>query len=136
VPHTSEVGLRVWGRTWEAFYAAAARGLLTLYGIGRIGRTAPGEMHKEKVVLRSKTAEEMLVSWLNELNFHITTRGRIPVRLAFESAGPDKITAELKMLPINALGRPLKGEIKAASYHDLEVRRRGGRWTATIILDV
>jgi len=136
VPHTSEVGLRIQGRTWEAFYAAAARGLLSLYGIDRIPEIGPGAARAKRIVLRAETAEELLVAWLGELNFHIAAKGLIPAYQSFERAGPGEISVKLGLLPLAALGSRLKGEIKSASFHKLNVRRVRGRWTGTVILDV
>jgi SHS2 domain-containing protein len=125
--------LRLWGRTWEDFYAAAARGLLALYGIRRIPKAV---VRRRKVILKAQSPEELLVAWLGELNFYITAKGRIPAGQIFERAGPDEIRASLELLPAGALGRPLKGEVKSASYQKLSVKRLRGRWTATVILDV
>jgi len=133
VPHTSEVGLRLWGRTWKEFYAAAVRGLLALYDVRRVPKAA---VRRRKIVLKAESPEELLVAWLDELNFYITAKRLLPVAQSFQRAGPDAVGASLRMVPLDAMRRPLKGEVKAASYHKLKVERLRGRWCATVILDV
>lgn len=130
LPHTSEVGLRVTGKTWEEFYLDAARGLLALYGAGDL--PARGAGRRMGVSLRAASPEELLVAWLNELNYLLSARRLLPVSIGFEKAGPAEVEARLGV----ARGARLEREVKAASYHGLRVRRERGALRATVILDV
>jgi SHS2 domain-containing protein len=138
VPHTSEVGLRISGKTWEEFYRAAARGLLALYGAGGLpGKEADQDQGKRmKLSLKGETAEELLVAWFNELNYLLSAKRLLPTGLEFSKAGPKELEAEVRLEPLGARGVLLEREVKSASYYHLKVRGERGEWRATVILDV
>ncbi len=131
LPHTAEIGLRVTGRTWSEFYRNAARGLLAIYGMR--GARGPRGV-RAGVSLKEAGPEDLLVAWLNELIYHVSTGGWVPVRCDLKRASSTRIEGKLSGPRFGRL-KP-KTEIKAATYHRLEVKRRGGRWTADLILDV
>lgn len=130
VPHTADVGLRISGKTWEEFYLSGALGLLSLCGAG--GVPAKGKGCKRSITLRAATPEELLVDWLNELNYLLSAKRLLPVSIGFEKAGPSEVDARLGV----KRGARLEREVKSASYHHLKVRRERGALRATVILDV
>ncbi|MFC1678833.1 archease [Elusimicrobiota bacterium] len=132
VPHTSEVGIWFGGRTWKSFYENAARGLLAVYGIEGLDGTCGVRARAD---LRAESPEELLVDWLNEIVYLVSTKRWAPTRVVAVAAGRRLLRARLsgpRLRARDALGV----EVKAATYHRLGVRRRGGLWTATVILDV
>lgn len=131
LPHTAEIGLRVSGRTWREFYKNAACGLLAIYGL----RGARGPLSvRTAISLEEATPEDLLVAWLNELVYYVSTGGWIPASSVLKRASSRRIAGTVSG-PRLGERRP-KTEIKAATYHGLEVKRRGGQWTAELILDV
>ncbi len=131
LPHTADIGLRVSGRTWRELYKNAARGLLAIYGLH--GARGPLSF-RTAIFLEEATPEDLLVAWLNELIYHVSTGRWIPIRCDLKLASSIQVKGTLSG-PRLGERRP-KTEVKAATYHGLEVKRRGGRWTAGLILDV
>lgn len=129
-PHTSEAAVRAEGRSFGALCVNAARGLRALWGL-RAG--APGR--PERLVFAADTPEEVLVAWLEEVVFRLSARRRVlsSARASAAPGGALEVTARWRRL--EAAERP-RLEVKAATYHGLRVRRRGGRWTATVVFDV
>ncbi|MEK9143985.1 MAG: archease [Elusimicrobiota bacterium] len=134
VPHISDVGLEIRGRTWEELYLNAARGLLSLYA----PEGKPLKESVRKAAVEAESPEDTLVLWLNEIIFLVSTKHWLPTRIIIREGGPKGLEAELRGGPTDAAERPvrLKGEIKAATYHNLKVRRRGAFLSAGIVLDV
>jgi SHS2 domain-containing protein len=127
--HTADVGLEIRGHDWSSFYLNAARGLLTLYGLNPAGVSGPAEDFN----LTADTPEDLLVTWLSELIFLISTRFFVPVEITILSAGPNRLSARLA--PCSGAARPAR-EIKAPTYHGLNVRAERDFISARIILDV
>ena len=130
VPHTADIGLELSGATWEEFYLNAARGLLAVYGATAPARRAVG---RATVVLEAPSAEELLVDWLNELVFLVSSERWVPRDIRVKEAGPWALRAQAEGPRLEA---PLAREVKGATYHGLKVAKKGGAWTATVILDI
>lgn len=134
VAHTADAGLEARGRTWEEFYLNAARGLLSLYA----PKGKPPKESTRKAAVEAESPEDTLVLWLNEIIFLVSTKHWIPTRILVREGGPKGLEAEMRGGQTDAEGTPvrLKAEVKAATYHNLKVRRRGAFLSASIVLDV
>ena len=131
LPHTAEIALEITGASWPSFFRNAARGLCEIYGFD----PAPIDPRRKQVKKKFKAAtpEELLVDWLNELIFLVSTKGWRPGGVRILEAGKCCLTAELASA--EEIASP-KLEIKAATFSALNVVREKGRIAARLILDV
>lgn len=127
--HTADVGIRAWGSTLEAAFEQAAWALADL--LGAVAH-APGE--RRAVVVRADDDGALLVDLLNELIFFHEREavGLAAIRIERDDG---ELRAELELAP---LPEATEGtSVKAATYHQLEVRRDpGGLVEARVYLDV
>lgn len=130
VPHTADIGIEISGATWEELYLNAARGLLEVYGASSVTGESVG---RATVVLEAPTPEDLLVDWLNELVFLVSSERWLPTDIRVKEAGPSVLRAQAEGPRPDS---PLAREVKSATYHGLKVERKGGLWTATVILDI
>lgn len=118
--------MAVWGDDEEALLshavAAVARVVLGRSPALRPTETAPLADWPSGV-------ESRLVRAANEAVFQLLHRRRLPIRLRGDRP------PVLELAPLPAGVRP-EVEVKAATYHDLRVRRRAGRLTAVLTLDL
>ena len=129
VPHTADWALRVWGKTPGELFANAAQGMYDLMG-GEPQAEAPAQ--PRLVALEAQDEESLLVAWLNELLYFTESEELLFDDFQVEVFGGLRLEAQ-------AAGRPaaaLKKQIKAATFHNLEVTRSGNRLEATIVFDV
>lgn len=103
---------------------------MAVYGLARSRGPA---RETAELALAAESPEELLVDWINELVFRVGTEHWAPRRIAFAAAEERRLKASLSGERISG---ELAVEVKAATYHGLEVRRARGLWTATVILDV
>ena len=130
VPHTSEMALSIRARRFPGFYRNAALGLLALYGAE--GR--PAKLQTRRLTLKQDSAEELLVAWLNELNYLIAAKRWLPVRVKLTRAYATELTAEVVGGPLD--GIKLAREVKAATFGGLRLSQEPDGYHATVILDV
>ncbi|MFA5139555.1 MAG: archease [Elusimicrobiota bacterium] len=130
VPHTADIGLAISGATWEEFFLNAARGLLEVYGASSATGDSAG---RAAVVLEAPTPEDLLVDWINELIFVVSSERWLPTDIRVKEAGPSVLRAQAEGPRLDAR---LAREVKAATYHGLRVGKKSGLWTATVILDI
>lgn len=91
------------------------------------------------VTLSAASPGELAVKFLNELVYLADTEGFLPSSAAArvtEKAGALALEAALKG-EADAFSRRARGLlVKAATYHNLKVEERAGRWYAEVILDI
>jgi SHS2 domain-containing protein len=129
VEHTADWALRVWAPTLEGLFADAARGMYALLGAPP---EAPGGGDWRAVAVAGEDAEALLVAWLQELLYATEADGVAFDDFQVEALEPTALRGRAHAVPA---GRPEK-VIKAATYHNLAIRRVDGGYETTIVFDV
>ena len=127
--HTADVGLRACGPTLETCFEQAGWGLAELLGASRPG--AEGEIRL--VHAQSSDLGSLLVDYLNELivMHEMEEVAFVSIRLRLTA---DELEAEVGVAPLG--GEAESTGVKAATYHQLEVREVEGGHEARVYLDV
>lgn len=128
--HTGEVRLEVSAPSREALFAEAGRALGELL-LGE--RAASLECAPEhRVEVRARDTPALLVDWLNELIFLSEIHKQVFTRFRVEHVDDRHVRAIVSGVSPEALSTV----VKAATFHDVALELRGGRWRATVVLDV
>jgi SHS2 domain-containing protein len=95
------------------------------------------ESGKEAFAVRDFEAEgidrkTLLVNWLNDILFPEQTCGEIYDRLRISEASDNRLHGRL----YGQAPGTTASHIKAATFHDLEVRKTAEEFEATVVLDV
>jgi protein archease len=134
--HPADVGFRAFGATAEDLFANAAMAMLSIAG----DPSAAEPRCEYRIAVEGGDRESLMVDWLNEVLYWFDGK-----RVAFRDFC---VTVEQPLASswtIDALGRgePREAErhrarviVKAATYHQLKVERRGDLWVAEVYLDV
>lgn len=125
--HAADVRVAIWGDDEDDLIGNAVLAATTL-ALGRLPRAAPSG----RAAIRPwpRDLPSRLVRVVNEVLFRLYARRELAV--GFER---DRRGARLVLAPLPAGFRPAS-EIKAATWHDLRPRPRGGRLSAVMTLDV
>lgn len=135
IEHTADRAIEIEAETLEGFFQEAVAALSTLYS-GEKPMSAPGKIRKTiKITVQADDLEGLLVGFLNEVIFH-TERKRVlftsaGVKIKEKAGAGYSLTAEL----FNGKITPLS-EVKSATYHNLKVEKRDGKWHTMIVFDV
>ena len=131
IDHTADVGIRVEAPTAAALFETAARALTEI--VTDAGAVMPRV--KRTVELEEETLEVLLVSWLQELLYLLEIEGLAFSRFGVKIDGT-RLHAAVWGEPFDPELHPRKSDIKAVTYHQLEVGRKGDSWEARVIFDV
>ena len=131
IDHTADVGISATAPTLEGLFETAAFALTELItSVNSLSCKVERQFY-----LQEDEIETLLVSWLQELLYTLDTEG-----LLF---GRFKVNLQDFTLKAKAWGEPLdpeihpmKTEIKAVTYHQLEVVEDQRGWQARVILDI
>ena len=128
--HTGEVRLRVTAPSCEGVFAEAGRALAELM-LGELPEVV--ELGPERLVeVRGRDRAALFVGWLNELIFHSETSKQVFTEFRVEQLEETSVRAVIAGLSPETL----KTAVKAATLHGVSVEFTGGRWRATVVLDV
>lgn len=132
IDHTADLGYRVAAPSEALLFERAAVGLMSL--LTDVAAVEPAKERTVTVTARDRTA--LLRTWLSELNFlHIHERVLFS---AFEvtSLTATDLTATVRGESYDASRHALYTEIKAVTYHGLDVKQTDGIWEAQVIVDM
>jgi riboflavin kinase/FMN adenylyltransferase len=130
IEHTADRALEVWGQDLPDLYAGAARGMYSL--MGDLNEEGPIVSEWREVTLEAMDREGLLVNWLNELLYLAEVEGLLFVDFRIDSLAETAMVARA-----GGIHAPVtKGDIKAATFHNLEIVRDGSGWSTVVTFDV
>ena len=129
--HTADIGLRSFGRDVAEAFANAGRGLSALL----VDPSTVQPREERQVTLQGGELAELLVEWLNEILFLADSEGFLAVDVAVHVVNEQGLRASLRGERADPSRHRLLGGVKAATYHQTQVRCDGG-CVVQVILDV
>ena len=132
VPHTADLAAKIYGKDLPGLFENAAYAMFDL--IGDLRALATDET--AKVEVEAEDTESLLISWLNELLYVSYARRALFSGFNILSLEEKKPAAEIKGQKLEGCTKRLRAEIKAATYHDLEIQRTDEGYVVTVVFDV
>jgi SHS2 domain-containing protein len=131
--HTADIGLELEANTLPDLFAAGAKGLMHI--ICPHCQIRPAETHSLQVC--GETAEELLVNWLSELNYLCQVQRFLTADVQIDEIQVRALSAKVIGEQIDPLRHALHSEIKAVTYHRIEVRQTAsGLWQGRVYFDI
>ena len=130
--HTADIALRIYGSDLKELFTNAS------YAMFDVIADLEGMKSSVSVGIDVKAAskEELLVSWLDELLYNFYTKSIIFFEFDITSISESHIIAKASGRHVGENRNRLKTEIKAATYHDLEIKKKDERYSVDIVFDV
>jgi len=130
--HTADLGVRVFGQTCEEVFTNAAYALFDL----RTDLSNVRENLSYDLRLEAADREELLVRWLSELLSLSESRGYLFKNFSFSHLNQASLRAVARGEVFDPSRHKFKMEIKAVTYHQLELKEKDGKWEARVIFDI
>ncbi|HEU5300091.1 MAG TPA: archease [bacterium] len=131
IEHTADVGIVAHGRTLAEVFANAARGMMSFL----IAPEAVQPAEARRITAEADDREGLLVAWLNELLVLLNGDGFVPRAFRIERLTDTHLEADVLGEPVHPERHRFRLDVKAATYHQLEIRRNAD-WHARVIFDV
>lgn len=134
--HTADIGLELEAETLESLFREAAEGWRAL-----VLEDSPVQgRQRRRLHLESTNLEDLLVQWLDELNYLLATEGWVPaavrtIRLNQE-AGRWQLNAILTGEPFDPERHYIYFDIKGVTYHQLNIVQKQGGYRTRVIFDI
>jgi SHS2 domain-containing protein len=132
IEHTADVGIRAYGSSMAEVFENCSRGMMTLM----LDIDSVRLDQRVEIAAHGMDRQSLLVSWLSEILFQVEVGGW--AFGAFEVGEATDLEARGWGLgeSLDPVMHKVAREIKAPTYHGLELEEREGRWTAQVIFDV
>ncbi len=127
--HTADLAVRAWAPELAGLIEQTARGML-----GLMAASSPPAEECVEITGEGDDAEDLLVDCLREILALWTVEARLPVSVEVEEIGERRATCSVGVAEAGA--ETGVQEIKAVTYHDLEVRRTAEGLEVTVVFDV
>ena len=132
IDHTADIGIIVHGTDLKQVFTNAALGLFNL--IADLDNVK--EDLTRQVEMTAKNTEVLLIEWLNELIYIFDVEHILFKRFEINELQDDKIKATCYGEKVKRGHHNLKREVKAATYHMLELSKDNGNYKVQIIFDI
>jgi SHS2 domain-containing protein len=130
--HTADIGLVIYGEDLKALFENAGEAFFHLItDLRKVKRRI-----ERRVDIGGESLDRLMVDWLSELLYLHDTENLLFKGFNVESVGGDGLKAMVKGEPFREGVHVIKTEVKAVTYHQIEVRENNGRWRAQIIIDL
>ena len=132
INHTADVGIKVWGESLESLFENAAYSMFDIL-------TELDKVKAKKslgVEIEGKRTDELLADWLRNLLYKFNGEGYLLREFNIEEISNKGLKAKVGGEKLDLSRHSLKTEIKAVTYHGLEVKKTGQGWEAQVIFDV
>jgi SHS2 domain-containing protein len=130
LPHTADYKVKVFGNTKEELFSNAVLAM----NEGLKPHLSPGnEKIKRLTSLNSTDPAALLVDFLSEVLYLTQVNKEVYNELKLYSLTDSQLAVELTGQKVEGFGE----DIKAVTYHDLDVHQRDdGSWEAIILFDI
>ncbi len=136
IDHTGDVGLQVTADTMEQLFERAAAGMFHVI-------TDPADVRVDTemtITVQGRDREALLVHWLTELNYRHTVDRQLYSTFVVKDITTSEeellLTATVGGEPTDPARHTVHTEIKAVTFHGLDVDQTSDGWTAQVIFDM
>jgi SHS2 domain-containing protein len=129
--HTADMGIEARGGTLADLFEHAALGLLEILGAEQVACR-----QERTLTVTGYDVEELLVNWLSEVLYLLEGQGFLPAAFFIEAASRHGVRARVLGEPYDPARHRLQREVKAVTYHQLQVEGEDGDWRVRIYVDL
>ncbi len=129
--HTADLGIKVRGVDLKDLFETAAKALMHLMTRGE----SPGITTEMNITVSGQDLPDLLVRWLGEILYLLEGEDLVVTSVHIDSIFPSRLDATLQMIPFDPAFHRIRHEIKAVTYHQIQVMNKGSIWEAQVIFD-
>ena len=132
--HTADLGIKIRGTDPINLFENAGRALIHLI----LKVKPPGKTTPLKLSLSGDDLADLMVRWLGEILYlfegeHLVVTS---INIGALSPSPPSLEAALDTIPFDPQMHEILMEIKAVTYHQIEVVDKGDMWESSVIFDL
>ena len=132
IDHTADIGIRVFGKNGAELFGHA--GMALFEQITETRRFVPE--NQIDLTVSGRDWPDLMVNWLRELLYLWTGLDLLVVGVRIDKIEAFRLRATVDTVRYIPETHRILQEIKAVTYHGLDVRKTDSGWEATVIFDI
>jgi len=132
IDHTADLGIHVSARTPEALFSEAAGALLDQI----TDRASLAGAQAAHLAVSGMDWPDLMVNWLRELLYLWNAKEMLMKGVDVHSISENRLEATVNFDPYDPESHVVKSEVKAVTYHQIQVTENPNGWESQIIFDV
>ncbi len=136
IDHTADIAVEVKGDTIEDLFIASA----SAWQESVIEKNELNSSVKKQINIEDLSHEELLVHFLDELNFLLLTKKWILAKInkieIKKIEDKFNLKADITGENINEKRHQIKVEIKAVTFHQMEIKKINSKYSTRIVFDI
>jgi SHS2 domain-containing protein len=129
--HTADLGINVRGKDLKDLFETAAKAMIHLMIVGE----SQAKASDMKITVSGLDLPDLLVRWLGEILYLIEGEYLVVTSIHIDFLSLSRLDAALKTVPFDPTVHEITSEIKAVTYHQIQVKEKGSFWEAQVIFD-
>jgi SHS2 domain-containing protein len=125
--HLADLKIRAFGETKEELFSNMLKGMFEAAGAKIENR----KKVSRKIKIKSADEQSLLVDFLSEALAQSDINNEAYFEAEFEKLTATELVGKFFGFPVKSFGT----EIKAVTYHGLEIKKVSGGWEATVLFD-
>ena len=130
--HTADLAVRIRGDDLPDLFENSGRSLIHLM----LGRELPCEGSTLEIRLKAQDLGDLMVRWLSEILYLLEGEHLVVTAVKIKAVTPSLLLASVRTVPFDPERHEILSEIKAVTYHQIEVTQKAGHWEARVVMDV
>ena len=130
--HPADLGIEAHGKTLPEAFEQAARGLTSVI----LDRDSIRRVESRPVRIEAGDRQQLLVRWLSEVLYLYDGLKFAPRDFRIGRISSRLLEAQVRGEPFDRLRHTVRLDVKAITYHQLEIRRRGSGYWLQVYLDI
>jgi SHS2 domain-containing protein len=133
--HPADLKIRAFGKTKEELFLNMLKGMINSLKAEGLGE----KMKKREIKITSPDLGALLVDFLSEVLYLNQVNKEIYTNIKFKKlsdpsagSGQAELEGELEAQKVEGFGE----DIKAVTYHGLDIHQENGTWQATVLFDI
>lgn len=130
--HTADLGIMVRGNDITDLFEQTALAMMQI-----MISSGPAEKSNSlKLSLKGEDLAELMVHWLGEILYLFHGEKKVVIHIRIDSISPSNLDATLETVSFSSDLHEILCEIKAVTFHQIQVEEKNSCWEAKIIFDV
>ncbi|MFW6456899.1 MAG: archease [Planctomycetota bacterium] len=130
--HPADVRLRITGRSLKELLRNAARGMIETM----VDPATVRCQESMEVEVGGDSPESLLINWLQEIHFRFDADRFVPARVEIDSLEELNVRGQLNGEFMDRERHGFRTEIKAVTWHDLEIVETADGYEVKVLFDV
>ena len=130
--HTADLGMRIHGTSLKKLFENAGKALLEQL----VNIKQSSEVGTHSISLSAADHADLMVKWLSEILYIFNVENLVVEDIMVKSIRENRISSTLTVAPFTTNKHDLIREIKAVTYHQIEVKKKKNLWVARVIFDL